>query len=79
MILLTARAQQSDVQTGFDSGADDYITKPFSPSELASRRRGAADALRGLIPGRPSTSERRRRVVAGLTCESDYRSGRPER
>jgi len=37
VILLTARAQQSDVQTGFDSGADDYITKPFSPKELASR------------------------------------------
>ena len=37
VILLTARAQQSDVQTGFDCGADDYITKPFSPKELASR------------------------------------------
>ena len=31
VILLTARAQQSDVQIGYDSGADDYITKPFSP------------------------------------------------
>jgi two-component system, OmpR family, response regulator MtrA len=37
VILLTARAQQSDMQTGFDSGADAYITKPFSPRELASR------------------------------------------
>jgi DNA-binding response OmpR family regulator len=37
VILLTARAQQSDVQTGYDLGADDYITKPFSPKELASR------------------------------------------
>ena len=37
IILLTARAQESDVETGFDSGADDYITKPFSPRELASR------------------------------------------
>ena len=37
VILLTARAQESDVETGFDSGADDYITKPFSPRELASR------------------------------------------
>jgi two-component system, OmpR family, response regulator MtrA len=37
VILLTARAQESDVQTGYDCGADDYITKPFSPKELASR------------------------------------------
>ena len=37
VILLSARAQESDVETGFDSGADDYITKPFSPRELASR------------------------------------------
>ena len=37
VIPLTARAQESDVETGFDSGADDYITKPFSPRELASR------------------------------------------
>lgn len=37
VILLTARAQESDVETGFHSGADDYITKPFSPRELASR------------------------------------------
>ena len=37
VILLTARAQDSDVESGFDSGADDYITKPFSPRELAAR------------------------------------------
>jgi two-component system, OmpR family, response regulator MtrA len=37
VILLTARAQESDVESGFDSGADDYITKPFSPRELATR------------------------------------------
>ncbi len=37
VILLTARAQESDVTIGFDSGADDYITKPFSPRELAAR------------------------------------------
>ena len=37
VILLTARAQESDVETGFDSGADDYNKKPFSPRELDSR------------------------------------------
>ena len=37
VILLTARAQESDVETGFDSGADDYITKPFNIPELLAR------------------------------------------
>jgi DNA-binding response OmpR family regulator len=37
VILLTARVQESDVQMGFASGADDYVTKPFSPRELLSR------------------------------------------
>jgi DNA-binding response OmpR family regulator len=37
VILLTARAQESDVQEGFAAGADDYIRKPFSPRELSAR------------------------------------------
>ena len=37
IILLTARAQDTDVQQGFDAGADDYIRKPFSPQELRAR------------------------------------------
>jgi DNA-binding response OmpR family regulator len=37
IILLTARAQEADVQRGFATGADDYISKPFSPRELVSR------------------------------------------
>ena len=37
VILLTAKAQDADVQEGFLAGADDYITKPFSPRELSAR------------------------------------------
>jgi DNA-binding response OmpR family regulator len=37
IILLTARAQDADIQEGFDAGADDYIRKPFSPQELRAR------------------------------------------
>ena len=37
VILLTARARDSDVDTGFATGASDYIIKPFSPRELLHR------------------------------------------
>jgi two-component system phosphate regulon response regulator PhoB len=37
IIMLTARAQEQDKIEGLDAGADDYITKPFSPKELMAR------------------------------------------
>ncbi|MFL6160100.1 MAG: response regulator transcription factor [Marmoricola sp.] len=37
IIMLTARAQESDIEQGFEAGADDYVVKPFSPRELALR------------------------------------------
>ncbi|MEO1193928.1 MAG: phosphate regulon transcriptional regulator PhoB [Pseudomonadota bacterium] len=39
IILLTARGEENDKVRGLDSGADDYVTKPFSPAELISRLR----------------------------------------
>lgn len=39
ILLLTARGEEMDRILGFDLGADDYVTKPFSPRELAARVR----------------------------------------
>ena len=39
IIMLTGRAQETDKVTGLEAGADDYITKPFSPRELLARIR----------------------------------------
>jgi DNA-binding response OmpR family regulator len=37
IIMLTAKAQEADVESGFAVGVDDYVIKPFSPRELLSR------------------------------------------
>ena len=39
IIMLTARAEESDRIVGLELGADDYITKPFSPNEVVARVR----------------------------------------
>src|SRR5215218_1405394 len=39
IIMLTARVEESDKVTGLELGADDYLTKPFSPKELVARVR----------------------------------------
>jgi len=43
VLLLTAKAQESDVRRGYDAGADAYVRKPFSPAELSARVRELLD------------------------------------
>jgi len=50
IVMLTARAEESDRLLGLDAGADDYVVKPFSPRELVARvravlRRSGAEAV----------------------------------
>jgi len=51
IIMLTARAEEEDRVRGLDSGADDYITKPFSPSELVARVRAVLRRIRPALAG----------------------------
>jgi DNA-binding response OmpR family regulator len=45
VLLLTAKAQESDVRRGYEVGADAYVRKPFSPTDLSTRVRELADDL----------------------------------
>lgn len=51
IIMLTARAEESDRVRGLETGADDYVTKPFSPRELMARVRALLRRLRPALAG----------------------------
>ncbi|HEY8386901.1 MAG TPA: phosphate regulon transcriptional regulator PhoB [Porticoccaceae bacterium] len=50
VILLTAKAEEDNLVQGLDVGADDYITKPFSPRELAARVKAVLRRRQPLTP-----------------------------
>src|SRR3546814_3538113 len=49
--MLTARGEEADKVRGLDSGADDYVTKPFSPAELLARVRTQLRRNRPVLAG----------------------------
>ncbi len=53
IIMLTARGEESDRVSGLELGADDYVTKPFSPKELSGARHGAPAPRRQDPAGAP--------------------------
>lgn len=53
IIMLTAKSQEMDKVTGLMTGADDYVTKPFSPAELLAR----VDALSRRLDAEPVTEQ----------------------
>lgn len=51
IVMLTARAEEADRIRGLETGADDYVTKPFSPRELIARVRAVLRRLRPALAG----------------------------
>jgi len=51
IIMLTARGEESDRIRGFETGADDYVTKPFSPRELVARVQAVLRRVRPALAG----------------------------
>ena len=73
IILLTARSEEFDQLVGFEAGADEYVTKPFSPAVLVKR----AEALIKLYNGK----SRKKTADKGLKIDRDayvvYLDGKP--
>lgn len=54
VLMLTARTEDSEIVTGFEAGADDYVTKPFSPRVLVARVKTLLKRERGYAEQRQS-------------------------
>ena len=72
IIMLTARGEETDRIRGLDTGADDYVVKPFSMTELAARIRAV---LRRLRPGLAEDRVRRGDIVIDRVAHRVKRGG----
>jgi two-component system, OmpR family, alkaline phosphatase synthesis response regulator PhoP len=74
IIMLTARTTEQDRLTGLDLGADDYVSKPFSPKELAARVRAV---LRRLPEERGPAEVRQGELTVNFLKHEASLAGRP--
>jgi two-component system phosphate regulon response regulator PhoB len=75
ILMLTARGEETDRIRGLDTGADDYVVKPFSMTELAARIRAV---LRRLRPGLAEDRVRRGDIVIDRVAHRVKRAGSTE-
>ncbi len=73
IIMLTARGEEDDRLRGLETGADDYVTKPFSPKELVVR---AAAVLRRVRPGLAAETLAYAGLTMDLTAHRARRDGK---
>jgi len=74
IIMLTARAEESDRIRGLDTGADDYVTKPFSPRELIARINAILRRIRPALSGETLTYDD---IILDATSHKVTRAGTP--
>jgi two-component system catabolic regulation response regulator CreB len=71
VIFLTARSEEIDRVVGLEIGADDYVTKPFSPRELTARVKAVLRRTRPSPPGADSDSETKAKPHPGFPFKID--------
>lgn len=76
VIMLTARSEETDKVVGLTVGADDYVTKPFSPRELTARIKAALRRLRSAAAAQPEVIAFRR-IVLNLSAREAAVDDRP--
>ncbi len=69
IVVVTARAEEADRVLGLETGADDYVVKPFSPRELLARMRAVVRRDRGELAPKPKNIQ-----VGSLTIQTASRS-----
>ena len=74
IIMLTARGEEGDRVRGLDAGADDYVAKPFSPTELVARIRAV---LRRIRPALADEALSYADIVMDLVAHRVTRAGKP--
>ncbi len=69
IVMLTAKGEESDIVVGLEMGADDYVTKPFSPKELLARIRAVLRRPRASTAGGGGESEEGRKTVGPVAID----------
>jgi two-component system KDP operon response regulator KdpE len=75
ILMLTARAAEADIVHGLDSGADDYLLKPFGADELAARVRALLRRTRPVEAASPATITIGGDLTVDMTGKRVYREG----
>jgi two-component system alkaline phosphatase synthesis response regulator PhoP len=77
VLMLTARATEVDKVLGLEIGADDYVTKPFSPREVVARVKALMRRAHGSDAGRPHEVWERGRLRVDLDGYEAFLDGKP--
>lgn len=77
IIMLTARTTENDKLVGLDSGADDYVTKPFSPRELAARVRAILRRLPDESASRGPAEIKNGELILNFDRHEAFLAGQP--